>query len=115
MKINTIHNKVVYLNLLRKNKSLLKLRDLNCYQLKKVLEENGFLDESKLFFDEGVDGMGFIFIFTEKEGCDILENDFRFDFIRIEKLKQYYFSVFILRKMNSKCFNIDELPFEKIN
>ena len=105
-----IKKRVLIKNFYNENSSLVNLRELNTDQLELLLTSKNLIKEARLFKREQIDGMGFIVLFTEEEGEEILRNDVKLSFKRINRLKEIYKQIFLFRFYFGKDFYEDEHP-----
>ena len=90
------------------------MRDLNADQLEMFLKSKNLMKEAQIFKREQIEGMGFITLFTQEEGSQILRNDIRLSFKRINRLKEIYNQIFMFRFYFGNDFQEDEYPLQNL-
>ena len=92
-------------------RALLSLNQMNSKQLHRYLKKENLKEEAQLLRKEGVDGEGFMVLFSESEGQSILESDIGLDTQQILNLKRLYYYIFNYRSVHCVNFSEEETPF----
>ena len=94
---------------LNKNFQLNKLPKFTTKELCDFLKLKNLKEEARVFKREMIDGIGFIFIFTEEEGMDILRMHLGLSDQQIEKLAKLYQFIYHFRCLACFSFLEDEI------
>ena len=102
--------KLLRYNFEKEKEMLVNLRTINKRQLKRYLKGKNLAEEAKAFKREKIDGYGFIILFTDIEGMEILEQQMGFDLRQVDRLKKLYHQIFQFRSLLGDNFHEDEIP-----
>ena len=91
------------------NHELTKLPKFTTKELYSFLKLKNLKEEARVFKREMIDGIGFIFIFTEEEGMDILRMHLGLSDQQIEKLAKLYQFIYHFRCIACFSFLEDEI------